>query len=135
MIKLSRKVIIFGSYKTLSAPSECRKTYLCKGRNFRKGPFQFFAWVSNPFALPFKTLMKPLLMGKGPGKSSTYEIINSISPNNYQYTIKRIGCENLKKSLEGKCFDLLSNSLNVFFIEMYRDQFGKFVCECWGLIG
>ena len=34
-----------------------------------------------------------------------------------------------------KCFDLLSNSLNVFFMEKYRDQFGEFVCGYWGLKG
>ena len=27
-----------------------------------------------------------------------------------------------------KCLDLLSYSLNTFFNEMYRDQFGEFVC-------
>ena len=26
---------------------------------------------------------------------------------------------------KGKCFDLLSNSLNLFFNEMYRDQCGE----------
>ena len=26
-----------------------------------------------------------------------------------------------------KCFDLLSNSLNTFFKELYGDQFGEFV--------
>ena len=31
--------------------------------------------------------------------------------------------------LERNCLDLLSNSLNTFLIkEMYRDQFGEFVC-------
>ena len=34
-----------------------------------------------------------------------------------------------------KCFDLLPNSLNVFFKEMYRDQCGEFVCGYWGLKG
>ena len=34
-----------------------------------------------------------------------------------------------------KSFDLLPNSLNTFFMEMYRDQFGKFVCGYWGLKG
>ena len=33
----------------------------------------------------------------------------------------------------GKCFDLLSNSLNWFFKEMYGDQSGEFVCGYWGL--
>ena len=30
-------------------------------------------------------------------------------------------------------FDLLSNSLNQFFKEMYGDQSGEFVCRYWGL--
>ena len=34
-----------------------------------------------------------------------------------------------------KCFDLLTNSLNRFFKEMYRDQFGEFVFVYWGLKG
>ena len=34
-----------------------------------------------------------------------------------------------------KYFDLLSKSLNAFFMEMYRDQFGKFVCGYWDLKG
>ena len=34
-----------------------------------------------------------------------------------------------------KCLDLLSNSLNTFFIEMYGDQFEEFVCGYWGLKG
>ena len=34
-----------------------------------------------------------------------------------------------------KIFDLLLNSLNLFFKEMYRDQFGEFVCGYWGLKG
>ena len=34
-----------------------------------------------------------------------------------------------------KIFDLLSNSLDLFFKEMYGDQFGEFVCGYWGLMG
>ena len=34
-----------------------------------------------------------------------------------------------------KCFDLLSNSLNLFCKEMYGDQFGEFVCGYLGLKG
>ena len=30
-----------------------------------------------------------------------------------------------------KCLDLLSNSLNLFFKEMYRDQFGEFAGGYW----
>ena len=32
-----------------------------------------------------------------------------------------------------KCFDLLLNSLNLFFKEMYEDQYGEFICGHWGL--
>ena len=41
--------------------------------------------------------------------------------------------ELIKWSPKRKCVDLLSNSLNLFFKEMYRDQFGEFVCGYWGL--
>ena len=34
-----------------------------------------------------------------------------------------------------KIFDLLPNSLNQFFKEMYGDQFGEFVCGYWDLKG
>ena len=34
-----------------------------------------------------------------------------------------------------KYFDLLANSLNSFIKEMYRDQFGEFVCGYWGFKG
>ena len=40
---------------------------------------------------------------------------------------------NIKWSPKRKYFDLLSNSLNSFFKEMYRDQFGEFVRGYWGL--
>ena len=40
-----------------------------------------------------------------------------------------------KMTTKGKYFDLLSNSLNSFCKEMYRDQFGEFVCGYWGLKG
>ena len=30
-----------------------------------------------------------------------------------------------------KMLDLLPNSLNLFFKEMYEDQFGEFVCGYW----
>ena len=41
--------------------------------------------------------------------------------------------ELIKWSPERKCFNLLSNSLNSFFKEMYRDQFGEFVHVHWSL--
>ena len=34
-----------------------------------------------------------------------------------------------------KCLDLLSDSLNTFFKEMYGDQFGEFVSGYWDLKG
>ena len=34
-----------------------------------------------------------------------------------------------------KIFDLLSNSLNLFFKKMYADQSGEFVCGYLGLKG
>ena len=34
-----------------------------------------------------------------------------------------------------KIFDLFSNSLNLFFKEMYGDQFGEFVCRYCDLKG
>ena len=40
--------------------------------------------------------------------------------------------ELIKWSPHRKCLDLLSNSLNLSFTKMYRDQFGEFVCEYWG---
>ena len=43
--------------------------------------------------------------------------------------------ELIKWSSKSKCFDLLSNSLNTFFKEIYRDQFGEVVCGYWGLKG
>ena len=41
--------------------------------------------------------------------------------------------ESIKWSPKGKCFDLLSNSLNSFFNKMYGDQTGEFVSGYWGL--
>ena len=46
----------------------------------------------------------------------------------------RLG-ELMKKLPKRKCFDLLANSLHLFFMEMYRDKFGEFVCGYWGLKG
>ena len=43
--------------------------------------------------------------------------------------------ELMKWSLKRKWFDLLSNSLNFPFKEIYRDQFGELVCGFWGLKG
>ena len=43
--------------------------------------------------------------------------------------------ELMKWSPGGKSFDLQTNSLNVFFKEMYGDQFVEFVFGYWGLEG
>ena len=43
--------------------------------------------------------------------------------------------ELIKWSPKRKCFDLFSNSLNLFFKEMYRDQFGEFASGYSGLKG
>ena len=40
-----------------------------------------------------------------------------------------------KMIAERKIFDMLSNSLNLFFKEMYGDQSGEFVCGYYGLKG
>ena len=42
---------------------------------------------------------------------------------------------NDKLITKGKCFDLLSNSLNLFFNEMCRDQSGEIACKYLGLEG
>ena len=36
-----------------------------------------------------------------------------------------------KMNTNRKIFDLLPNTLNSFFKEMYGDQFGEFVCGYW----
>ena len=60
---------------------------------------------------------------------------DQISPNN-NHTLSRDKLwEFIKWSHKRKCLDLLSNSLNSFFKEMYGDQFGEFVCGYWGLNG
>ena len=43
--------------------------------------------------------------------------------------------ELMKWSPKRKCFEFLSNSRNLFFMEMYRHQFGEYVCGYWGLKG
>lgn len=41
----------------------------------------------------------------------------------------------IKSSPTRKCLDLISNSLNAFFKEIYGDQFGEFVSGYRGLKG
>ena len=72
------------------------------------------------------------------------ETFNPLSPNcdkvNFLLTIS-IPCQEIrlwelmKWSLKRKCFDLLSDSLNFFFKEIYRDRFGELECGFWGLKG
>ena len=61
---------------------------------------------------------------------------DQFSPNNIHMLPKEMWLwELIKWSPKGKCFDLLPNSLNLFHKEMYKDQFGEFVCGYWGLKG
>ena len=60
---------------------------------------------------------------------------HQISPNNIHTLSRDKLWELIKWSHKRKCLDLLSNSLHSFFKEMYRDQFGEFVCVYWGLKG
>ena len=60
---------------------------------------------------------------------------DQFSPNNIHTLSRDKLWELIKWSHKRKCLDLLSNSLNSFFKEMYRDQFGEFVCWYWGLKG
>ena len=60
---------------------------------------------------------------------------DQISPNNIHTLSRDKLWQLIKWSHERRCLDLLSNSLNSFFKEMYRDQFGEFVCGHWGLKG
>ena len=49
---------------------------------------------------------------------------------------QQISHENLQNyHPKRNCLGLLSNSLNLFFMEMYGDQFGEFVCGDWDLKG
>ena len=65
---------------------------------------------------------------------------NSDQKKNFLLTIS-IHCQEIRLweliiwSPKRKDFDLLSNSLNSFIKEMYRDQFGEFVCGYSGLKG
>ena len=76
--------------------------------------------------------------------NDTNPTLNPLSPSSDQHyfllTIS-IQCQEIrlweliKWSPKRNCFDLLSNSLNLFFKEMYKDQFGEFACGYWGLKG
>ena len=71
----------------------------------------------------------------------TYILINPNS-DQHQFSLNDVHCLERDKVMTmnktiswEKCFDLLSNSLNTFFKEMYRDQFGEFVFDWLGLKG
>ena len=60
---------------------------------------------------------------------------DKFSPNNIHTLSTDRLWELIKGSPKEKKPDLLSNSLNSFFQEMYADQFGELVCGYWGLKG
>ena len=58
------------------------------------------------------------------------------SPNDiHTLSIDKFMRTNKMITKEKKCFDLSSNSLNLFLKEMYGDQFGEFAHGYWGLKG
>ena len=60
----------------------------------------------------------------------------SIFSKQYQYNIKRKGCEDsLKWSPKGKCFDVFSNSFNYFHKLLYGDHSEELVSRYLGLKG
>ena len=60
---------------------------------------------------------------------------HQFSPNDI-HTMSRAKSRRINKMITNRrIFDLLSNSLNSFFTEMYGDQSGEFVCGYWGLKG
>ena len=60
---------------------------------------------------------------------------NQLSPNDNHRLSRAKSTRIDKMILKRKIFDLLSNSLNSFFKEMYGDQFGEFVSGYRGLKG
>ena len=88
-----------------------------------------FIWVQKLFTV------KPLLYGHQLNPLSPSSDQDQISPNNIHTLSRDKLWELIKWSHKRKCLDLLSNSLNSFFKEMYRDQFGEFVCGYLGLKG
>ena len=72
-----------------------------------------------------------ICMGLNPLSASSDQ--DQFSPNNIHTLSTDKLWELIKWSPKEKCLDLLSNSLNSFFKEMYGDQFGELVCGYWGL--
>ena len=71
-----------------------------------------------------------------------FKSFNPLSPNNDQHQFSPNSIHRLLRAksmrinkliTKRSIFDLLSNSLNQFFKEMYGDQSGEFVCRYWGL--
>ena len=60
---------------------------------------------------------------------------DKFSPNNIHTLSTEKLWQLIKWSPKKKYLDLLSNSLNSFFQEMYGDQFGELACGYWGLKG
>ena len=70
--------------------------------------------------------------------------LNPLSPSSDQHQFSPSDIRRLSRAksmrinkmiTERKIFDMLSNSLNLFFKEMYGDQSGEFVCGYLGLKG
>ena len=56
-------------------------------------------------------------------------VINvNFSTNNIETQKRKKVTRNKQMNSKGKRFDLLSNSVNLLFKEIYRDQSGEFVC-------
>ena len=56
-------------------------------------------------------------------------VINvNFSNNNIEVQKREKVTRNKQMNNKGKCFGLLSNSLNLLFKEIYRDQSGEFAC-------
>ena len=64
-------------------------------------------------------------------KFNPYSRQHQFSPYKILHCQEKWLWEWLKWSGKRKYFDLLSNSLNLFFLETYEDQFGEFVCGYW----
>ena len=88
-----------------------------------------FIWVQK------LVTVKPALYGHQLYPLSPNSDQDQISPNNIHTLSRDKLWELIKWSPKRKCLDLFSNSLNSFFKEMCRDQFGEFVCGYLGLKG
>ena len=63
-----------------------------------------------------------------PNEHLTRVININFSNNNIEIQKREKVTRNKQMNNKGKRFDLLSNSLNLLFKEIYRDQSGEFVC-------